>query len=61
MRKIKEVDLDALASSLECPAEQLERLKQATPEVFILVCVFQITVKEVVVFWVSVFTNIIFF
>lgn len=40
MRKIKEVDLDALASSLECPSDQLERLKLATPEVYALVCAF---------------------
>lgn len=33
MRKIKEVDLDELVSSLECPSDQLERLKLATPEV----------------------------
>ncbi|KAF3845083.1 hypothetical protein F7725_008246 [Dissostichus mawsoni] len=32
-RKIKEVDLEALAPSPECPAEQLQKLKFAIPEV----------------------------
>ncbi|XP_068574223.1 nesprin-2-like [Cebidichthys violaceus] len=32
-RKIKEVDLEALAPSPECPADQLEKLKLAAPEV----------------------------
>ncbi|KAF7647688.1 hypothetical protein LDENG_00168300, partial [Lucifuga dentata] len=33
MRKIKEVDLDALAPSSECPAEKLHKMKLAIPEV----------------------------
>ncbi|CAI5697153.1 unnamed protein product [Oreochromis niloticus] len=33
MRKIKDVDLDALASVPECPADQLQKLKLAVPEV----------------------------
>ncbi|GLD47572.1 nesprin-2 [Lates japonicus] len=33
MRKLKEVDLDALASSPECPADQIQKLKLAIPEV----------------------------
>ncbi|XP_028420977.1 nesprin-2 [Perca flavescens] len=33
MRKIKEVDLEALAPSQECPADQLQKLKLAIPEV----------------------------
>lgn len=33
MRKIKEVDLEALAPSPECPADQIQRLKLAIPEV----------------------------
>ncbi|KAA8578682.1 hypothetical protein FQN60_017502, partial [Etheostoma spectabile] len=33
MRTIKEVDLEALAPSQECPADQLQKLKLAIPEV----------------------------
>nr|XP_033499149.1 nesprin-2 [Epinephelus lanceolatus] len=33
MRKIKELDLEGLASSPECPADQLQKLKLAVPEV----------------------------
>lgn len=33
MRKIREVDLEALAPSPECPADQLQRLRLAVPEV----------------------------
>ncbi|XP_075344165.1 uncharacterized protein LOC142402517 [Odontesthes bonariensis] len=33
MRKIKEVDLEALGPSAECPPDQLQKLRLATPEV----------------------------
>lgn len=33
MRKIKEVDMDALSPSTECSAETLQKLKLALPEV----------------------------
>ncbi|KAM7376415.1 hypothetical protein PAMP_006150 [Pampus punctatissimus] len=38
MRKIKEVDLEALAPSPECPADQLQKIKLATPEVMHTLC-----------------------
>lgn len=33
IRKLKEVDLEALSPSSECPADQLQKLKLAVPEV----------------------------
>eukprot|EP00064_Thunnus_orientalis_P017569 superscaffoldBa00003775_g17653 len=38
MRKIKEVDMEALAPSPECPMDQLQRLKLAIPEVMQTLC-----------------------
>lgn len=33
IRKLKEVDFDALSPSSECPADHLQKLKLAVPEV----------------------------
>lgn len=33
MRKLKDVDVDTLAPSPECPADQLQKLKLALPNV----------------------------
>lgn len=41
MRKLKEVDVDALMPSPECPTDQLQKVKLALPEVwkiFALLC-----------------------
>ncbi|KAK7884438.1 hypothetical protein WMY93_027561 [Mugilogobius chulae] len=38
MTKIKEVDVDSLSPSPECPAEQLNKLKMALPEVLQTLC-----------------------
>lgn len=40
MRKIKEVDLDALAPSPECPADQIQKVKLVIPEVWMISSLF---------------------